>query len=271
MLDDQLNQGMSVLDQQVKYQRDYLQVQVEQQRKQFMLQLEQQMKAQDMALTAQYNDQAMALQLQAGQQKAALEQQAMQLAMEYEQRKAEENMYRQQYDIQRQQMEMAMRMAQDYKRMGSLSGPQQYAPSGAAAAAWSSQPVERMDSGLESRYGSFRTEATAPPPQLGSRSGSLVLPARQAPPAYSAPYQAAGYQDPLAYRTRAEPPAYRPSSSYAPPGVARPSSSYAPPGVARPYPEMTGSTASFRPPVMEARYSIPDPAYPPLNAVRPGM
>merc|ERR1719215_714487 len=88
------------------------------------------MQAQDMQLTQHYNEQLMGLQLQAGQQKAVLEQQAMQLSMEYEQRKAEENMYRQQYDIQRQQMEMSMKMAQDYQRMGPLGGPQprSYAP-----------------------------------------------------------------------------------------------------------------------------------------------
>jgi len=117
MLDEQLKQGVTVLDQQVKYQRDYLNVQCEQQKKQFLLQLDQQMKAQEMVLTQQYNEQLMALQMQAGSQKAALEQQAMQLTMEYEQRKAEEHMYRQQYEIQRQQSDMATRLAQDYQRM----------------------------------------------------------------------------------------------------------------------------------------------------------
>merc|ERR1719382_1663295 len=116
MLDEQLKQGVTVLDQQVKYQRDYLNVQSEQQKKQFLMQLDQQMKAQEMVLTQQYNEQLMALQVQAGTQKAALEQQAMQLAMEYEQRKAEEHMYRQQYEIQQQQADMAARLAVDYQR-----------------------------------------------------------------------------------------------------------------------------------------------------------
>lgn len=125
MLDDQLKQGINVLDQQVKYQRDYLSVQCEQQKKQFLLQLDQQMKAQEMVLTQQYNEQLMALQMQAGTQKAALEQQAMQLSMEYEQRKAEEHMYRQQYEIQQQQTEMAVKLARDYQRVvpnGAQSG-----------------------------------------------------------------------------------------------------------------------------------------------------
>merc|ERR1719382_258846 len=118
MLDEQLKQSVTVLDQQVKYQREYLSVQCEQQKKQFLLQLDQQMKAQEMVLTQQYNEQLMALQMQAGTQKAALEQQAMQLTMEYEQRKAEESMYRQQYEIQKQQSDLAMKMAQDQQRMG---------------------------------------------------------------------------------------------------------------------------------------------------------
>lgn len=123
MLDDQLKQGINVLDQQVKYQRDYLNVQCEQQKKQFLLQLDQQMKAQEMVLTQQYNEQLMVLQTQAGTQKAALEQQAMQLSMEYEQRKAEEHMYRQQYEIQQQQTEMAVKMARDYQRLIPGSSP----------------------------------------------------------------------------------------------------------------------------------------------------
>jgi len=112
MLDEQLNQGIAVLDQQVKYQRDYLEVQCKQQKQQFIMQLEQQVKAQDMALTQQYNEQLMALRMQADGQKSALEQQAMQLTMEYEQRKAEEHMYRQQYELQKQHSEMASKLNQ---------------------------------------------------------------------------------------------------------------------------------------------------------------
>merc|ERR1740121_1001871 len=83
------------------------------------------MKAQEMVLTQQYNEQLMALQMQAGTQKAALEQQSMQLAMEYEQRKAEEHMYRQQYEIQQQQSAMTAKLQQDYQRAGppTPSGP----------------------------------------------------------------------------------------------------------------------------------------------------
>jgi len=176
MLDEQLNQGVSVLDQQVKYQRGYLKVQVEQQKKQFLLQLEQQMQAQDMHLTQQYNEQLMALQMQAGQQKAALEQQAMQLSMEYEQRKAEESMYRQQYDIQRQQMEMSMRMAQDYQRMGPLGGQE---PRGSYVPAPSGPSPSYQPPWTETREpypaGAYRN---GPPQQAGSFRGPVEPPRR---------------------------------------------------------------------------------------------
>merc|ERR1712048_829153 len=69
----------------------------------------------------QYNEQLMALQMQAGTQRAALEQQAMQISMEYEQRKAEEHMYRQQYEIQQAQADMQTKIAQDYAKTGAMT------------------------------------------------------------------------------------------------------------------------------------------------------
>lgn len=167
MLDEQLKQGISVLDQQTKYQRDFLAVQCEQQKRQFLLQLDQQMKAQEMVLTQQYNEQLMALQTSSGQQKAALEQQAMQLAMEYEQRKAEETMYRQQYEIQRQQMEMAMKMSQDYSKIklaAGHSGAPQPGPPGPSAAG---HPRPQLVPG---------TMDTMPPSPFGTQSGALGAP-----------------------------------------------------------------------------------------------
>lgn len=270
MLDEQLSQGMSVLDQQVKYQRDYLQVQVEQQKRQFMLQLEQQMKAQDMALTAQYNEQLMALQLQAGQQKAALEQQAMQLSMEYEQRKAEEQMYRQQYDIQRQQMEMAMKMAQDYKRMGPLGSPATLAPSpaappphptnGAYNPPWAAPPVE---AGFETRAGSFRAAPSRPAPSYTILPTSAMAPPSMAMP----PYRTEGAYPALPPSVPSEaglPGAYRPEPlNCRPPPEAfmRPAEqvavrpgSYTPPVVVE---SAVLRPGSFRPPMMDGRYAQP--------------
>jgi len=117
MLDQQLQQSVNVLDQRVKYQRDALSVQAEQQRKQLLMQLEQNIKAQEMALTQQYSEHLMSLQLQNSSQKAALEQQAMQLSITYEQRKAEEDLYRQQYEMHKQQLQAAEKMQEEHQRI----------------------------------------------------------------------------------------------------------------------------------------------------------
>eukprot|EP00930_Biecheleria_cincta_P097825 TRINITY_DN89513_c0_g1_i1.p1 TRINITY_DN89513_c0_g1~~TRINITY_DN89513_c0_g1_i1.p1 ORF type:complete len:336 (-),score=76.62 TRINITY_DN89513_c0_g1_i1:165-1172(-) len=121
MLEQQLQQSISVLDQRVKYQRDALQIQHEQQKKQLLMQLDQNIKAQDMALTQQYSEQLMSLQLQNTSHKAALEQQAMQLSMDYEQRKAEEDLYRAQYEMQKQHEQAAEMLREEHQRV--LSPP----------------------------------------------------------------------------------------------------------------------------------------------------
>merc|ERR1711915_1157378 len=104
MLEEQLKQGITVLDAQVKHQKDYLLAQADQQ--------------QEMQLQQQYAEQTMALQQQAAQQKAALEQQAMQLTMEYQQKKAEEDMQRQQFEMEKQQAEMQAKMSADMQKLG---------------------------------------------------------------------------------------------------------------------------------------------------------
>lgn len=190
MLDDQLKKGINVLDQQVKYQRDYLTVQCEQQKKQFLLQLDQQMKAQEMVLTQQYNEQLMALQMQASTQKAALEQQAMQLSMEYEQRKAEEHMYRQQYEIQQQQTEMAVKMARDYQRI---------VPPGSPMPSFTPSPVGPCAGNCSTVYPGVASYGGPWTPTMQSyRGGSIGAPAGitnsysmgTLPPAHPPPYNA---------------------------------------------------------------------------------
>lgn len=178
MLDEQLKQGVTVLDQQVKYQKDYLTVQCEQQKKQFLLQLDQQVKAQEMALTQQYNEQLMALRMQADSQKAALEQQAMQLTMEYEQRKAEEHMYRQQYEIQKQQSEMATKMHQDQHQR-----PPSPMPGGPQGAMYG-MPMATQQNGYSSPMPGTRTTlthmlpaGTAPPTVYGGPPCATQYPA----------------------------------------------------------------------------------------------
>lgn len=263
MLDEQLNQGLSVLDQQVKYQRDYLQVQVEQQKRQFMLQLEQQMKAQDMALTQQYNEQLMALQLQAGNQKAALEQQAMQLSMEYEQRRAEESMYRQQYDIQRQQMEMAVKMSADYERMGPLGAPQP-PPDGSYARAMGSGNADGgrpwgQTQGLEQ----LRDQGSFPAMQLPMSMGQTSFRGPAPPePAFRPPQDGGGSggrggmfkQPEIAYRPPALGDSILPmsqgrSNSGLPP-EARGGGSYGGPEVRMSSQQYSQPEVSYRPPIV---------------------
>eukprot|EP00933_Yihiella_yeosuensis_P052832 TRINITY_DN50960_c0_g1_i1.p1 TRINITY_DN50960_c0_g1~~TRINITY_DN50960_c0_g1_i1.p1 ORF type:complete len:383 (+),score=75.28 TRINITY_DN50960_c0_g1_i1:80-1228(+) len=116
MLDQQLQQNLTVLDQRIKYQRDALTLKGEQQKKHLIMQLEQNIKAQDMALTQQYNQEVTSLQLNVGNQRAALEQQAMQVVLDYEQRKAEELLYRQQYEVHRKHALAAAEFAEEQRR-----------------------------------------------------------------------------------------------------------------------------------------------------------
>lgn len=118
MLEDQLRQGVLVLDAQVKHQRSYLIAQADQQKKQFTMQIDMEVKQQDMVLQQQYAEQALALQVQASQQKAALEQQALQLSMEYQAKKQEEKAMRQQYEMDLAQHEMQNRIQAEMQKLG---------------------------------------------------------------------------------------------------------------------------------------------------------
>lgn len=62
MLDEQLKQGIAVLEAQVAHQKSYLRAQSEQQKKQFISQLDMEVKMQEMQLSQQYSEQTMALQ-----------------------------------------------------------------------------------------------------------------------------------------------------------------------------------------------------------------
>lgn len=104
-LEQQLAEGIRVLNEQNKQRKDYLKQVAEQQKAQFNLQVDQQLKAQEMALDQQYNHQLMTLQQAAHEQKSALEAQANSLALDYQQKKATEDFQFQQYDIQKQHYE----------------------------------------------------------------------------------------------------------------------------------------------------------------------
>lgn len=147
MLEEQLKQGVTVLDAQVKHQKDYLVAQADQQKKQFTMQIEMEVKQQEMALQQQYAEQTMALQQQAAQQKAALEQQAMQLTMDYQQKKAEETMQKQQYEMERQQVDMQTKMQAEMQKLGVNT------PFGGSSGGFGAQPAFNQLAGGSSILG----------------------------------------------------------------------------------------------------------------------
>jgi len=118
MLDQQLQQGMRVLAAQVKHQKDYLHAQAEQQKNQFYMQIDMEMKQQEMALAQSQAEQKMSLQQQASQQKQQLEAQAMMLGMEYQKKKSEEDVQRQQYEMESVQHEIQSRLTAEMHKLG---------------------------------------------------------------------------------------------------------------------------------------------------------
>lgn len=118
LLQDQLKQGMTVLDTQVNHQKDYLAAQARQQKMQFAMQIEMEVKQQEMALQQQHLEQSMSLQQQVSEQQAQLQHQAMMLTMEYQQKKTEEEMAQQAYDMEMKQIELQNKMQTEMSRLG---------------------------------------------------------------------------------------------------------------------------------------------------------
>merc|ERR1711962_1794221 len=65
MLEEQLKQGITVLDAQVKHQKDYLLAQADQQKKQFVMQIEMEVKQQEMQLRQQFEMEKQQAEMQA--------------------------------------------------------------------------------------------------------------------------------------------------------------------------------------------------------------
>merc|ERR1719482_1086194 len=81
------------------------------------MKVDQQVKVQETTLHQQYSEQLMSLQQQAAQQKAALEQQAMQLTLEYQQKSSEEEMRGKLFDMQKQQYDAQVKMAEQVRQL----------------------------------------------------------------------------------------------------------------------------------------------------------
>merc|ERR1711904_400420 len=101
----------------MKYNKDMLYAQADQQKKQYIMQIDQQVRSQESTLQQQFSQQMISIQQQAAQQKAALEQQAMQLTLEYQQKSSEEEMRGKLFDMQKQQYEAQVKMAEQVRQL----------------------------------------------------------------------------------------------------------------------------------------------------------
>merc|ERR1719424_2161037 len=99
-LEEQERQAIAVLEQQRAQQVSLLRAQGDQQKKKFILEVNQQVSQNDIVLTQQHSEQMMVLNQQYSQQRGILENQANTHIMEYQQKKAQEDMMMQQYQLQ---------------------------------------------------------------------------------------------------------------------------------------------------------------------------
>lgn len=111
-LDAQLHQGTQAIVEQTRVKKEMLTQAVQSQKKQYKLQIEQRLRLQEMEVDQQLNTQVMGLQHAALEEKAKLDRQASALKMEYEQRKLQEDILAKQYQLQRHQYDMQMRVPQ---------------------------------------------------------------------------------------------------------------------------------------------------------------
>jgi len=98
-LDDQLRQGAAILNQQLKQQMEQLHQLGEQQKKKYFVQVDHEIKSQELGLMQQFKEQLLMVQQAASQQKRILGQQATQLLLEYNQKKAQEDLLMEEYQI----------------------------------------------------------------------------------------------------------------------------------------------------------------------------
>jgi len=99
-LEEQERQAIAVLEQQRAQQVSLLRAQGDQQKQKFFLEVNQQVSQNDIVLTQTHSEQMMLLNQQYSQQRGTLENQANALIMEYQQKKAQEDMMMQQYELQ---------------------------------------------------------------------------------------------------------------------------------------------------------------------------
>jgi len=143
-LEEQERQAIGVLEQQRAQQVGLLRAQGDQQKKKFCLEVNQQVSQNDIVLTQQHSEQMMVLNQQYSQQRGVLENQANTLIMEYQQKKAQEDMMLQQYQLQVEQHNAQQKYNEEMVR---LQGQQEQVK-GALAQAYASSymppPIARQ-------------------------------------------------------------------------------------------------------------------------------
>merc|ERR1719478_1698928 len=116
-LNKQYVDGSAAIKAETELKKKMLQDQANATKEQYKLQVESQLQAQNLMLDQQMNSQMMMLQESAMAQRSALEQQAAALTLEYQQKKAEEEMLKKQYEIQKNFCEAENKLATDFNRV----------------------------------------------------------------------------------------------------------------------------------------------------------
>merc|ERR1719316_253109 len=116
-LEKQYQDGAAAIAAETKVKKEMLNETAKQQKAQYQLQVQSQLQAQNLLLDQQMNSQLMMLQESAMAQRSALEQQAAALTLEWQQKKAEEEMLKKQYEIQRQYCEAENKLATQFNQV----------------------------------------------------------------------------------------------------------------------------------------------------------
>merc|ERR1719487_89405 len=115
-LDKQLADGTTTIQSEKTLKKKMLSEQADMQKNQYATQVNAQLQAQNLALEQQMNVQLTQLQEAHMAQRSALEQQAAALTLEYQQKKAEEEMLKKQYEIQKQFFDAETKLANQFQQ-----------------------------------------------------------------------------------------------------------------------------------------------------------
>jgi hypothetical protein len=143
-LEEQERQAIAVLEQQRAQQVALLRAQGDQQKQKFFLEVNQQVNQNDIVLTQQHSEQMMILNQQYSQQRGTLENQANALIMEYQQKKAQEDMLMQQYQLQIDQFNAQVHYNEEMKRIQGQETRVQGELAAAYASSYMPPPIARQ-------------------------------------------------------------------------------------------------------------------------------